>query len=660
MMKMPQELDKRATDIRIQDIEIRLLELAYRNIPVMLLVNIAASIGAVVALSGSDITFTHYWLYSVFILTILRFFGWLSFTRAIKLQHVTTKMDYHYWVRMYEVGLYTSAIFWVGLFAACLGVANQEAKYTLSIIISALAGGATGVTAPLKIPGRIYITLLLFTSSLSLALLAPTTDAPLSALCFIFLLAMLMSHNNNHKVVRQSLTLQQENAQLIKDLREANTSLERRVAKRTEALKRIAYRDALTGLSNRRDILEWMETYLDESKSGEAAILFLDLDRFKQINDAMGHDIGDQVLQMIAMRFKEALPEHAILGRWGGDEFIIVTEQSHNSRENAEALAKKLIEIAIAPFSMNGEKLGIGLSVGIAYFPSDADSYKDVIQAADLSVAEVKRTGRGKALTYTETYAETQRRRFDLSRALSDAIAENQLFLVYQPIVSAKTGQVVALEALARWHHPELGQINPEEFIHLAEDTDRIVALGDWVLRTACATASSWNIAKVAVNISIKQLLSENFLTRTNEILAETHLPATQLQLEVTESLFDDENIELTLETASQLQKIGVEIHIDDFGTGYSSLSRLHQFPVNTIKIDRSFIAQTHEQSNVIIESTLMIAKHMHLKVIAEGIENAEQAKALSLLGVDYLQGFYFSMPEKQARLNTFANTWMN
>jgi diguanylate cyclase len=660
MKKMPQELDRRATDIHAQDIEIRLLELAYRNIPVMLLVNIAASIGALVALDPSKLSFAAYWMYGVFCLSVLRLWSWFLFNRAIRLKQVVSTSDYRYWLSFFDAGLYTSALLWVGLFAACLGLANQDGKYTLSTIISALAGGATGITAPLRHTGRVYITLLLLTSSICLVLVAPSSDLPLAILCFIFLLAMLISHSNNHKVVRQSLTLQQENALLISELRDANISLERRVAKRTEALKRIAYRDALTGLSNRRDILDWMEKNLDKTNINDAAILFLDLDRFKQINDAMGHDIGDQVLQVIALRFKDVLPDNTILGRWGGDEFIVITEQSQDSRKEAESLAKELIEIATAPFNMNGEKLGVGLSVGIAYFPSDATSYKDVIQAADLSVAEVKRTGRGRALTFTETYAETQRRRFDLTSALTDAIVENQLFLVYQPIIEARTGQVVALEALSRWHHPVLGQISPDEFIRLAEDSDRIVALGDWVLRTACKDAATWGSAKVAVNISIKQLLAEDFCARILEVLAEANLPSAQLQLEITESLFDDENIEFTLETASQLRKLGVEIHIDDFGTGYSSLSRLHQFPVNTIKIDRSFISQPLEQSGVIIESTLMIAKHMHLKVIAEGVENAEQARILTELGVDYLQGYYFATPERHTRLKPFVPTWVN
>jgi EAL domain-containing protein (putative c-di-GMP-specific phosphodiesterase class I) len=264
-------------------------------------------------------------------------------------------------------------------------------------------------------------------------------------------------------------------------------------------------------------------------------------------------------------------------------------------------------------------------------------------------------------LTYTESYSETQRRRFDLNRTLTDAILSNHLFLVYQPIIETRTGRVESLEALARWNHPELGSIAPEEFIHLAEDSDRIVALGEWILYTACAEARSWgerdHPQKIAENVSINQLLSENFFSHVVDTLKQTDLPANRLQLEVTETLFNEENLNITLEKVKKLRQLGVEIHIDDFGTGYSSLSRLHQFPVNTIKIDRTFTANIHEQS-VIIESAVMIAKRMNLKVIAEGVETLAQAQAVTDLGVDFIQGYYLAPPQIKAHLDSIEVRW--
>jgi diguanylate cyclase len=662
-VKSPEQ-GRRITDSSNISIEMQLMVLAYRNLLPMLIVNLAVSTGVAFILYSDGLSNAFYWLAAVFVLSLLRLWSWFHFNNISAKQKLRDQgygYGYAYWCGIYAAQLYVGAFLWMHIFYSANHIAHNESKYALSIVVAAMAAGATGIIAPLKYVGRIYITLLLLPSSILLAL-APTQNWVLASLCFIFLIAMIISHYNNHTVLRQSLKLQRENTQLILDLQDINISLERRVAKRTETLKRFAYRDVLTGLPNRRELLEWMEKTFDLEKEGEAAVLFLDLDRFKQINDAMGHDVGDQVLQTIALRFKELLPKNAILARWGGDEFILITAQAPDTRNRAYTLATQLIETATAPFLMNGERLGLGLSVGVAYYPTDANNVKDVIQAADLSVAEVKRTGRGQVLDYTDTYAQTQRRRFDLSRALSDAIASNQLTLAYQPIIKIQTGQVVALEALARWNHPSLGNIDAHEFIHLAEDTDRIIALGDWVLHKACIEARSWgareHVQKIAVNVSVKQLLSDNFSSRIMHILNHADLPANRLQLEVTETLFNEENLDVMLDTVQKISQQGIAIHIDDFGTGYSSLSRLHQFPVNAIKIDRTFIAQVHGQGRVIIESAVMIAQRMNFKVIAEGVETLEQAKILASIGVDYLQGYYFAHPNSIAHLTAFDNKW--
>jgi diguanylate cyclase len=653
---------RRATD-RNLSIELQLLSLAYQNLPAMLIVNITATMGAGYVLHSENMPHVGYWVTAVIVLSVLRFATWIEFTKKFRRNQITNLKTVRSWKTLFAIGLFSAAVLWVAMVLATFGVASYNLKFTLIIIISALAGGATGIIAPLKYIGRLYITLLLLTTSIILYLISKD-DLVIASLGIIFWLAMILSHRNNHSVLRQSLTLQQENKLLINNLQELNNHLEKRVAERTEALRRIAHYDVLTGLPNRRGLIEWMESGLNENIKQEAAILFLDLDRFKQINDALGHDIGDKVLQTIAYRFKELCPDNSILGRWGGDEFLIITHQQENSRLHAEKLAKKLIEVATAPLEMNNEILGLGLSVGIAYFPTDASNYKDVIHAADLTVAEVKRSGRGQTLTYNETYVATQRRRFDLSRALSDAITDNTLSLVYQPIVNSQSGEVTALEALTRWRHSLLGDINPEEFIHLAEDTDKIIALGDWVLNTACHAAASWKISnpftKIAVNVSLKQLLANDFSEKVYQTLQRYHLKSDDLILEVTESLFGMEYHDSTLTTVTELRQSGIEVQIDDFGIGYSSLSRLHEFPVTAIKIDRSFIHQLDKQGAVIVESAIMIAKRMNLKVTAEGVETIEQATILTKLGVDNLQGFYFSRPQKIPVLNPFAVTWLN
>lgn len=652
---------RRATD-RNHSIELQLLALAYQNLPAMLVVNITAALGAGYVLQADGIGNIVYWILAVLLLSIFRFVSWIGFTSRLEKNQIRDFDSLGLWKILFALGLFIAATLWVGIICVAFGFAPYSSKFTLVIIISALAGGATGIIAPLKFIGRIYITLLLFPTSIILYLLSKD-DLVIALLGLVFWVAMIISHRTNHKVLLQSLILQQENTLLINNLQELNTHLEKRVADRTEALRRIAHYDALTGLPNRRGLIEWMETKLDEKEDHEAAILFLDLDRFKQINDALGHDIGDKVLQTIAYRFKELCPHNAILGRWGGDEFLIITQQEENSRDKAEKLAKQLIETATAPLEMNNEFLGLGLSVGIAYFPTDARNYKDVIHAADLTVAEVKRSGRGQTLTYNETYVETQKRRFDLSRALSDAIEQNKLLLVYQPIVDARSGNITALEALARWQHPHLGDINPEEFIHLAEDTDKIIALGDWVLNAACAAATRWKLSnpsiKIAVNVSLKQLLASDFTTKVEKTLSRHHLQPENLVLEVTESLFGMEYIDSTLNTVTELGRKGIEVQIDDFGIGYSSLSRLHEFPVSAIKIDRSFVEQIEKQGLIIIESAIMIAKRMNMKIIAEGVETIEQAAQLSALGIHGLQGFYFGKPSVTPDTKAIKPHWL-
>jgi diguanylate cyclase len=377
----------------------------------------------------------------------------------------------------------------------------------------------------------------------------------------------------------------------------------------------------------------------------------------------MGHEVGDLVLQNVAFRLTDALPEGAALGRWGGDEFVIILPPSQDMRYEISILSQKLIDVVNAPFEMKGEKLSLGLSIGIAYYPTDAQSHQDVIQAADLAVAEVKRTLRGQVLTYSDTYAETQRRRFDLSRALGEAIASEEITIAYQPLIDAQTGHVAALEALARWDHPQLGVISPDEFVRLAEDTDRIIALGDWMLKRACFEAVRWtgpdHAPKVAVNVSVKQLMSENYALKVLQTLSQTGLAPSRLELEVTESLFTDDNADLMLQTVASLRQLGIDVHIDDFGTGYSSLSRLHRFPVSAIKIDKSFVAQLDDQGSVIIESAVLIARRMGFKVIAEGVETLDQVTALTRMGVDYFQGYYFGRPDLKAKLTSFEPIWL-
>ena len=657
--KTPAFPNRRATDQHAL-IEMQLAVLAYQNLPAMLGVNVAATLGAVFLLHADGVRHIPIWLAVVFAVSGLRLLCWFLFKRFCANAN-RDQASVSTWVLLYTLGLHSAALIWVALVFATFQLATSEAKFTVIVIISALAGGATGITAPLKYAGRIYITILLLFTSVVIYWVA-SEHWVFSLLGLVFWVAMIISHRNNHRVLLKSLTLQMENKQLIDNLQNLNAELEQRVHQRTEALKRIAHHDALTGLPNRLGLIDWMEKNLRADNPQEAAVLFLDLDRFKQINDALGHEVGDQVLRMIAFRFSEVCSEDSILARWGGDEFLLITTQSDDSRTRSESLARQLIETATAPLNIRDESLGVGLSVGMAYFPTDAIYFQDVIHAADLTVAEVKRAGRGHILIYNDIYAETQKRRFDLGRALTEAIQHNALTLAYQPIINVVTGEVETLEVLSRWHHATLGVINPCEFIYLAEETDRIIALGDWVLHQSCSKAYEWrtqgSAIKLAINVSIKQLLAQNFSERVSSILQDTGFPPSALILEVTESLFGEAHLDVTLKTVKDLRALGVEVYIDDFGTGYSSLSRLHEFPVTGIKIDRSFTAQLDNQGLVIIESAMLIAQRMNLNVIVEGVESEEQLIKLYRLGITAMQGFYLGRPSPSPATQKLEPDW--
>ncbi|CAL4869561.1 hypothetical protein MMA231_03853 (plasmid) [Asticcacaulis sp. MM231] len=646
-------------------LQAKLIEAAYKNIPPMLCVNMAAAFGATWTVLGEGYQLAWGWLVLMLVLTAIRLFDWWKYRSALTSGAVGAPAQIAYWQQNYGVWLCASAVLWAVLACAVIdGEAQHEgcvAKYTLIIIVSALAGGATGVTAALKYEGRCYISILLLSGSLALAIFSPV-DIAIAALGLVFWVVMLVSHNNNNAILRQSLNLQHENIKLIADLKDLNGTLETKIIDRTRALKEIAHLDALTQLPNRRGLMEWARAFIKDHNNLSVAVMFLDLDRFKQINDALGHDIGDRVLVSVAEQIKTQLPPDAILARWGGDEFIVAVPRTVEAPGRVHSLSDQIIEAVSLPFTLNGETIKLGVSIGLALYPDDDKSFTDVIHAADLAVTEVKRTERGRALAYSETYAEIQRRRYDLSRALGEAIGKDELSLVYQPLISAKTGRVVAQEALARWKHPVLGAISPDEFIKLAEDTDRIVALGDWALERACTDAVNWGQdgagVKIAVNASIKQLLHGHFDLKVVQILNRTGLSPSRLEIEVTESLFDDEHLEQVLGCVKNLRELGVEIQIDDFGTGYSSLSRLHKFPVTGVKIDRHFVNDVNGQGRVIVESAVMIARRFGFEVIAEGVETLEQAKALYDIGVDKFQGYYFGRPSAVACQKGFDPQW--
>lgn len=440
------------------------------------------------------------------------------------------------------------------------------------------------------------------------------------------------------------------------------------ITKRWEAeahVARLASEDPLTGLPNRRvfrTALDQISRPLaidDGWRKIQFAVLFLDLDRFKVINDTLGHRIGDLLLQEVAKRLKGMLRAADVLARLGGDEFAILVP-SVESRAAIEALSNRLVEAVVHPYEIDGYRLRSSISIGIAIGPQDGETPDDLLMAADLALYAVKASNRGTCKFYHASMNRGLADRRQLEMDLREAIERNELELHYQPIINLRRNAVAGFEALARWRHPVQGVVPPEVFIPVAEDTGMILALGEWALMDACRQATKWpDDLKIAVNLSPVQVSLPNLPEMVERVLVETGLEPHRLELEITERVFMENN-EKTLSTLRRLKQLGVRIAMDDFGTGYSSLSYLRSFPFDKIKVDRTFVADLGAGTEhvVIVQSVVSIARALGMTTTAEGVETVDQQQFLAALDCDEVQGYLFSGPLPIDRVNEFFSSW--
>ena len=373
-------------------------------------------------------------------------------------------------------------------------------------------------------------------------------------------------------------------------------------------------------------------------------MLFLDLDRFKVINDTLGHRVGDMLLIEVAKRLQQSLQHGEVLARLGGDEFAIVMP-SFTSRAALATTARNIVELIAQPYDIDGHRIRSTVSIGIAVGPKDGNSADDLLMAADLALYAVKTTGRGTYCFYEHSMNEELNDRRQIETDLREAIEQHRLYLEYQPIIDLRRNAIAGFEALARWDHPTLGVISPAVFVPIAEDSGLILPLGEWALREACTQAVQWpSNLRVAVNLSPVQFSLPNLAEVVVRVLAETGLEPHRLVLEITERLFISDT-EKTLGVLHRLKAIGVGIAMDDFGTGYSSLSSLRSFPFDKIKIDRAFVDDLGEnsQNSVIVQAVIIIARALGMTTVAEGVETAAQQRLLAALGCDEAQGYLYS-----------------
>ncbi len=426
----------------------------------------------------------------------------------------------------------------------------------------------------------------------------------------------------------------------------------------------LARHDVLTGLANRAEFNAKLEEASKRVRRmrrhhHHRVDALQPLDKFKQVNDSLGHPAGDKLLVEVAHRLSATLRETDVLARLGGDEFAIIQEGGGSQHEGAVALALRIIQSITAPFDLNGHEARIGTSVGIAMAPEHGVDPADMVKKADLALYEVKAAGRNDFQIFRPSMLEAVQSQQAAEDLLRRAIEREELELHYQPLIDARTGEVCGAEALVRWRHPEKGLIGPDQFIRLAESTGLIVPLGNWVLQRACADATTWpaNI-QVAVNISAAQLKDANLFDVILCTLVETGLPPDRLELEITETVLTA-NQEKHLASIRQLKNLGISIAIDDFGTGYSSMTQLTLFPFDKIKIDKSFTqgALTRRDHKAIVESTLLLARGLDLRVTAEGIETQEQLRYMHAAGVDFLQGYMLGRPVALSQFDALNST---
>ena len=433
------------------------------------------------------------------------------------------------------------------------------------------------------------------------------------------------------------------------ELRRSNRQLEGEVIERRQAeskLNYLAYHDPLTGLANRRYFIERLEASLIDAarKSHRVAVLFIDLDQFKQVNDSLGHGVGDELLVAVAAGLCEHVRLIDMLARLGGDEFICVMEAVRTDDE-VEMLAREVIGAFELPFHIGEHELFLSASVGISVFPNDGTSVGDLLRNADSAMYRAKAIGRGHYHFYTPEMTRDAQERIQIETLLRRALGNGELSVHLQPQVEAEGGRLVGAEALVRWDSPELGSVPPARFIPLAEDSGIIIALGTWVLRETCRQVVKWQasgfqLPQVSVNLSVKQLERPEFIDTLLEILDETGIEPSRLKLEITESVVMAVDDAFSL--LDRLRKIGISLALDDFGTGYSSLSYLKMLPVQQLKIDRSFVTGigSNPEDEAIIRSVLALAQSLDFEVVAEGVETAEQAAFLKASGCHQLQGF--------------------
>ena len=528
---------------------------------------------------------------------------------------------------IYEIGAFSYA-FLLGVIAAMTIWFDASAGVEVLMVSNALCYGVgicarnagrppialgqlTLVCLPIMAVSFVIGDLAFLTLLLTLALLIP---------------AMISITMNVYKVLCDSIAAAETSAQLA------------------EKMQSLARTDVVTGLSNRAGLNHAMvETMMSIDSVTRLAMFWIDLDRFKEVNDLLGHPIGDRVLAEVARRLRDLAPKKATVSRFGGDEFVICCQIT--DRKNAEQIASEIHAEIMRPFRIDGDRLEVRASVGVALLPDDGSDADTVMKSADLALYHAKVQGRSQTCFFDKSMTRNLVRRREIEGELRMALQRDELSVFFQPILDLETGKIRAFEALVRWFHPDKGELRPDEFIPVAEESGVIVTLGNWITVQAARAAAQWpEDISVAVNLSPLQIRAPGAALGIKNALREAGLAPSRLELEVTESLFIDDN-HATGAFIEELSAIGVSFALDDFGTGYSSLAYINTFPFSKIKVDRSFVSGPNagRKSDAIIRAVAEMGSTLGMDIVAEGLETAEQVQAVRAAGCTLGQGYYFS-----------------
>lgn len=585
---------------------------------------------------------------------------WLIMSLVLAIRVVDTHMwmksgaecrGHKNWIVRFSIGCLITAILWSAYAVTFYPQFTIEELSSTNVILAAMAGGATSILSASFLLSALYNIIILMPMSILLMLQPEQYKINLGGLGICFTLIMIISSARSANYIKETILLRYRNKTLV-------SSMEETIRERTQEVYVISNIDALTGLYNRSAFLSavaGVEREFEQNHIAGFSIFFIDLDGFKNINDTLGHNVGDKVLIALSTRLKSFIGDSNFMCRWGGDEFILLVKES--SHDITSELAEKIIASLSLPIRLDDQTIALNATIGISVCPEHDFSITRLIQLADIAMYSQKGKYPERYAFYNLKLEHSLRRKMTLNEALKGALERDEFRLVYQPIVDA-TGQIVSFEALMRWRYQEQ-EISPVEFIPLMEQSGRIVQVGSWVLEEACQTLAKMHKKNaeicMCVNISLIQFYDKGFVNNVNRVIERYAIPGHLLHLEVTESLFQSEQMMIN-EKVSQLQQCGVKFSVDDFGTGYSSLSVIQNMNIDYIKIDRSFIQHIEQKGLSIVQAMMNMSKSLNFSVIAEGVETEKQRQLLEQCGIPYMQGYYFSRPLERPNALAYIN----